>query len=166
MSRAQNAEFTVNFPPDRPKITQPSVILYGAIESSPTENWATSLTKSLSHLAVTVINPRCDAWDSTWDEDINCAPFKKQVDWEIDHADVADLIVFYFKPGTPCPITLLELGMHAARFPQKCIVCCPKGFYKRGNVEIVSRRLEVLSFVEDLEGLEMVVQDKLGQLLA
>ncbi|PVI05900.1 hypothetical protein DM02DRAFT_553651 [Periconia macrospinosa] len=166
MSPARNPKFIVHFPPNRPTITQPSVVLYGAIESSPTDNWAISLTNSLSDLAVTVLNPRCDAWDSTWREDINFAPFKEQVDWEIDQAAAVDVIVFYFKPGALCPITLLELGMHGALYPKKCIVCCPEGFYKRGNVEIVCKRLGIPFLVENLSDLEEVVKDRMIQLLA
>lgn len=164
--RTRNANFTVHFPPNRPSVTQPSVVLYGAIESSPTDNWAASLTNSLSHLPITVLNPRCNAWDSTWREDINFAPFKEQVDWEIDHAAVADLIVFYFKPDTLCPVTLLEFGMHGAMYPQKCIVCCPKDFYKRGNVEIVCGRLGIAPLVEDLRDLGHVVEERLANLVA
>ena len=76
----------------------------------------------------------------------------------MDHARVADVIAFYFKPGTLTPITLLELGMYAGT--GKAVVCCPEGFYKRGNVQIVCRRsgIELLGSLEQLEG---VVRRKL-----
>jgi hypothetical protein len=138
-------------PPTRPIIDRPSVILYGSIESNPANDWQTSLATSLSDLPIAIINPRCDAWDSTWVEDVSDLRFKKQVEWEMDHAKVADVIAFYFKPGTLAPITLLELGMYAGT--GKAVVCCPKGFYKKGNVQIVCARygVELLDTLEELE---------------
>ncbi|KAJ4994362.1 hypothetical protein SVAN01_00191 [Stagonosporopsis vannaccii] len=148
---AQVSRSTVYKPPARPKITKPSVILYGTIESDPDADWQTSLAASLSHLPVEIINPRCDAWDHTWAEDVSDARFKEQVEWEMDHAKIADVIAFYFKPGTPTPITLLELGMYAGT--GKAVVCCPKGFYKRGNVQIVCQRygIELLESLAELQ---------------
>ena len=55
--------------------------------------------------------------------------------------DCANLIVFYFDPNTKSPITLLELGLFAAL--KYVIVCCPDGFWRKGNVEIVCDRYEV-----------------------
>jgi hypothetical protein len=112
MSPETTQKCTVHFPPKKPQISQPSIILYGTIEPSPS-NWATSLATTLSDLPIDILNPRRDDWDSTWREDIHFAPFKEQTDWEMDHAALADIIVFYFKPGTLTPVTLLELGLFA-----------------------------------------------------
>ena len=46
-------------------------------------------------------------------------------------------------PGTKSPITLLELGLHAGKNPQKLVVCCPDGYWRKGNVDIVCRRCGV-----------------------
>lgn len=152
------AKANIHKPPACPIIDRPSVILYGSIEPNAANDWQTSLAASLSDLPVAIINPRCDAWDSTWVEDESDSRFKEQVEWEMDHARVADVIAFYFKPGTLTPITLLELGMYAGT--GKAVVCCPEGFYKRGNVQIVCRRsgIELLGSLEQLEG---VVRRKL-----
>ncbi|KAF2639229.1 hypothetical protein P280DRAFT_499484 [Massarina eburnea CBS 473.64] len=163
-SSEASSRCTIHFPPERPKVTQPSVIAYGTIEPSSTDNWTTRLSASLSDLPVTILNPRCNAWDSTWNEDINFPPFKEQVDWEMDYADVADVIVFYFKPGTPCPVSLLELGMYVGIFKGKVVVCCPQGFNKKGNVDIVCTRFGV-TMAEDLEKLNTVVRGRLEKLL-
>ncbi|KAF1951009.1 hypothetical protein CC80DRAFT_496301 [Byssothecium circinans] len=164
MSSEASSKCTVCFPPDRPKVTQPSIIIYGSIEPSPTSNWTTTLASHLSSLPITILNPRLDGWDDTWREDINFAPFKEQVDWEMDHAAVANVIVFYFKPGTSCPISLLELGMCVGMYNEKVVVGCPKEFYKRGNVEIVCRRFGI-ELVEDLNELGDVVKRRLEALL-
>lgn len=147
-------------PPARPTVDRPSVILYGSIEPDPANDWQTSLATSLSDLPVAIINPRCDAWDSTWVEDISDLRFKKQVEWEMDHAKVADVVAFYFKPGTLTPITLLELGMYAGT--GKAVVCCPKGFYKKGNVQMVCARYGI-ELLETLEELESAVRTRLGK---
>lgn len=141
MAEPNTSRAVVHKPPIRPTVKSPSVILYGAIQSDPEKDWQTSLARSLSDLPVTILNPRRDDWDSTWVEDILFPKFKEQVAWEMDYAQVADIIVFYFAPGTLTPITLLELGMYAGT--GKAIVCCPEGFYKRGNVQMVCLRYEI-----------------------
>jgi len=158
-----NSKATVYKPPTRPTIDRPSVILYGSIESDPAKDWQTSLAASLSDLPVAIINPRCDAWDSTWVEDVSDVRFKEQVEWEMDHAKVADVIAFYFKPGTLTPITLLELGMYAGT--GRAVVCCPEGFYKRGNVQLVCARYGI-DLLDTLEELESIIRDKLVQIMA
>lgn len=142
----------------RPEITKPSVILYGSIEPDPAADWQTSLAAYLSDLPVEIINPRCDAWDNTWVEDVSDVRFKEQVEWEMDHARTADVIAFYFKPDTLTPITLLELGMYAGS--GKAVVCCPKGFYKRGNVQLVCHRYGI-ELLDSLDALQKTVKEKL-----
>jgi hypothetical protein len=66
--------------------------------------------------------------------------------------------VFYFAPEALTPIALLELGMYAGT--DKAVVCCPQGFYKRGNVQIVCERYGI-DMVEDLERLGEMVRAKL-----
>jgi hypothetical protein len=44
----------------------------------------------------------------------------------------------YFSPKTQSPISLLELGKFAGR--KDMVVCCPKGFWRKGNVDIVCTR--------------------------
>ncbi|KAF2740918.1 hypothetical protein EJ04DRAFT_398334, partial [Polyplosphaeria fusca] len=113
-------------------------------------NWQSRLSASLSHLPIAILNPLRPDWDSSWVESITFPPFKEQVEWEMDAAGAANVIAFYFDPGKESPITLLELGLYAGT--GKAVVCCPEGFYKRGNVEIVCKRYGVV-LVETLEEL-------------
>jgi hypothetical protein len=151
---------TVHKPPFRPIITRPSIIFYGAIQREPA--WQTHLAASLSDLPIDILDPRRDDWDSTWVEDISFPKFKEQVEWEMDYAQVADVVVFYFAPEALTPIALLELGMYAGT--DKAVVCCPQGFYKRGNVQIVCERYGI-DMVEDLERLGEMVRAKLVEKL-
>jgi hypothetical protein len=150
MSHSTSNKATVHLPPITPLINRPSVILYGAIHSDPNNDWQTRLTALLSDLPIAILNPRRDDWDSSWIEDISFAPFKEQVEWEMDHARIADVIVFYFAGEAKQPITLLELGLYAGT--GKAIVCCPEGFWKRGNVQMVCERynIDLVDSVEEL----------------
>ena len=62
----------------------------------------------------------------------------------------SDIIFLYFSPETKSPISLLELGLFAASEPEKMIVCCPDGFWRKGNVEITCTRFRV-PFFDDIE---------------
>ena len=46
--------------------------------------WQHDFTAALSHLPVTVLNPRRENWDKNWVQDISNPQFKEQVDWEMD----------------------------------------------------------------------------------
>jgi hypothetical protein len=152
----------VHTPPIRPLVTRSSVIFYGAIQPDPDKDWQNSLASWLSDLPIDILNPRRDDWDSSWVEDISFPKFKEQVEWEMDYATVADVIVFNFVPGTLTPITLLELGMYAGT--GKAVVCCPEGFYKRGNVQMVCMRYGI-ELLDTLDELEVQVRARLMEML-
>ncbi|EOA90939.1 uncharacterized protein SETTUDRAFT_158426 [Exserohilum turcica Et28A] len=151
MSQSRAARAIVHKPPFKPDIDRPSVILYGAM-SGQNKNWQGDLINSLSDLSVAILDPRRDEWDNTWVEDISFQPFREQVEWEMDYARVADVIAFYFAGEAEVlqPITLLELGLYAGT--GKAVVCCPKGFWKRGNVQLVCERygIEICETREEL----------------
>ena len=71
--------------------------------------------------------------------------------------EAADVIAMYFDPNTQAPISLLELGMFAPS--GKMVVCCPEGFWKRGNVQIVCKKYGI-NLVESLEELIDEVKKK------
>lgn len=122
----------------------PSVFLAGSIEMGVAVDWQAEVSAALSKLDVLVLNPRRAEWDASWVQSIDNPPFREQVEWELDALDAADVILMYFSPETKSPITLLEMGIHAAKSPEKMIVCCPSGFWRKGNVDIVCSRYGVL----------------------
>src|SRR5271154_863946 len=87
------------------------IFLAGSIEMGKAEDWQAKLFHSIMSHNVTVYNPRRDNWDPSWKQDISNPFFKEQVVWELDHIDLADIVVFYFDPTTMSPITLMELGI-------------------------------------------------------
>ena len=95
----------------------------------------------------TLLNPRRDDWDSSWVQEFESPNFYQQVNWELRGLERADSILMYLDPETKSPISMLELGLFARS--GKLMVCCPKGFWRRGNIEIVCENFAI-PFYEDL----------------
>lgn len=98
----------------------------------------------------TLLNPRRDDWNSDWKQAFENPHFYQQVNWELNGLEKADHIIMYLDPNTKSPISLLELGLFAAS--NKLLVCCPEGFWRRGNVEIVCEKYGI-PFYESLDEL-------------
>ena len=125
---------------------RPWIFLAGSIEMGTAEDWQSALVRSLDGNPGTILNPRRDDWDSTWGQSIDNDQFRQQVEWELEAQELADCIAFYFSPGTTSPITLLELGLFANKNAPEyatTVVCCPEGFFRKGNVDIVCKRYEI-----------------------
>lgn len=148
-------------PPVWPKTERPSVFLAGSIEMGKAIDWQSAMTIALSDLPVAIFNPRRIDWNAGWTQSIHHPQFNEQVNWEMDQLIKADVIALFLQPGTMSPISLLELGLHAAS--GKLIVCCPEGFWRRGNVEIVCHRYKI-PLHETIEELTAAVKGKLQEL--
>ena len=116
---------------------RPFIFLCGSIEMGHAENWQVIVAESFPD--ATILNPRRDDWDSTWIQSIENVQFREQVEWELLAQELADVILVHFDPVTKSPITLLELGL----FKDKCIVHCPEGYWRKGNVDIVCSRYRI-----------------------
>ena len=139
-------------PPQRIEIAPntTSVFLAGSIDMGKAIDWQATVAEALQDLPFTLLNPRRDDWDASWEQKITNPQFKAQVDWELDGLETADLIAMYFAPTSKAPITLLEMGLFA--HTQKLVVCCPNGFWRKGNVDVVAQRYHI-SQVDDLSQL-------------
>lgn len=124
--------------------SKPSVFLAGSIEMGKAIDWQQQLGDILIEKNYNVFNPRRKDWDSTWIQEYSNPQFSQQVKWEINALKKADHIVMYLDPNTKSPISLLELGLHAAS--KKLQVICPDGFYRKGNVEAVCDEYDVPLF--------------------
>jgi len=130
-----------------------SVFLAGSIEMGLAEDWQSKIeTRFKDYDEVVFFNPRRDDWDSSWEQDENNPQFNHQVNWELDRLEESDIIFMNFDPNTKSPITLMELGAYGT--VKEIIVCCPPGFYRRGNVKIFCSRNNILFFnnIEDAIG--------------
>ena len=136
-----------------------SIFLAGSIEMGKAEKWQDTFTKGFEDENVVIYNPRRDDWDSSWVQSIKNKQFNKQVTWELTHLEDADLIVVYFDPKTMSPITLMELGLHAGN---NIVVCCPEGYERKGNVDIVCERYHIPQ-VKDLDSLIKYAKERLHE---
>ena len=148
---------TVIKPPEKTHPYGFSIFLAGSIEMGAAENWQVQVEKAMTDINVTIYNPRRDNWDPTWLQRDDNPVFKEQVDWELSNLEMADVIAMYFDPNTKAPITLLELGLFGQR--NRTVVCCPEGFWRKGNVDIVCERysiLQVKSLYEMITYIKMI----------
>jgi hypothetical protein len=127
-----------------PTLSQPSVFLAGSIEMGRAELWQDAIVDALRDEPLTILNPRRDDWDASWEQSSANPQFVAQVAWELDAQEQAGLISMYFAPETYAPITLLELGLFAAS--GKLLVCCPPGYWRKGNVDVVCARYNIPQF--------------------
>jgi hypothetical protein len=118
----------------------PTIFLAGSIEMGAAEDWQAKMIAGLKSTTGTILNPRRDDWDSSWEQTMEDAKFREQVVWELNALEQADFIALYLSPGTKSPISLLELGLFCN---QQMIVCCPDGFWRKGNVDIVCDRFQI-----------------------
>lgn len=125
------------------------VFLAGSIEMGAAEEWQTRVAEGLVKYPVCILNPRRDDWDSSWVQSIDNAQFHEQVSWELEYLERCDEIFLYLAPGTQSPISLLEFGLYARS--GKLVVCCPEGFWRKGNVDVVCQRygVEQVDSIED-----------------
>jgi len=111
------------------------IFLAGSIEMGMADDWQKRFAEQLKDKNVLLLDPRRDDWNSAWNQSMDNAFFKEQVAWEQKGMERANLVALYFDPHTESPISLLELGEYAKS--GKLIVCCPAGFWKKGNVDFI-----------------------------
>lgn len=131
-------------PPNIVKIDYSKINVFtaGTIDQDNSEDWQSQLCEPfINDENIILFNPRRENWDSSWENIKSNENFSGQVNWELSYLEYADIIVFVFLPGSKSPITLLELGLHANS--GKCIVYCPDGFWRKGNVDIVCEKYSI-----------------------
>lgn len=118
-----------------------SIFQAGSINMGGAREWQKEMADKLKDEDIILFNPRRTDWDSSWEQSIENKQFREQVEWELNALEEADLIVYYFDDkGGESPITLLELGLH---INDNIIVCCPEGYPKKGNVDIVCKKYNI-----------------------
>lgn len=131
---------------------KPSIFLAGSIDQGEAVDWQAQIIDALSvhNLDIVILNPRRDSWDPTWDQNDSNLDFVRQVNWELNAMDKANMIVMHFAPKTKAPVSMLELGLYADK--NKLIVCCPDGYWRKGNVDIICKKYKIkqVDTVQDL----------------
>jgi hypothetical protein len=145
-----------------------TVFLGGSIEQGTAEEWQKRLVQDIaqheiknSNESVLILNPRRDNWNPNLPQDPTPgSEFHEQVTWELQAQEDSDIIVYYFDPKTKSPVTLLEVGLFATMVASNIIVCCPKEFWRYGNVAITCDRYNV-SLVHSYDELVTTLKEKL-----
>ncbi|KAF2499461.1 hypothetical protein BU16DRAFT_272252 [Lophium mytilinum] len=138
---------------------QPSVFLAGSIEMGKAVEWQSNMTDHLKPAPVTVLNPRCGNWDPNTVSDISDPTFRGQVEWELEAMNKATVIAMYLDENTVSPISLLELGLFATS--GKLIVCCPRAFWRKGNVQVMAKAYG-FPLLDTYEEFLPMVKERLG----
>lgn len=103
---------------------------------------------------ITIYNPRREDWS-----DDGSAELKRQIKWEHNHMDDADLIIMNILEDSKSPISLMEIGMYAAS--EKLVVFCKSEFYRFDNVEMVCKKYNVpLYKTNELDKIYKLIIDK------
>lgn len=128
-----------------------SLFLAGAIDMGRAVDWQTYVVQKLvdGQHNVDVFNPRRDDWDSSWVQSIDDPQFKEQVTWELDHLLSSYVALVYFPKYSQAPISLLELGLLFGA-DKRVVVCCERGYWRRGNIEVLCDLTNELLF-DDLD---------------
>ena len=123
------------------------VFLAGSIEMGLAENWQKKVVDKLINTDIIILNPRRDNWDASWEQSTSNPEFVEQVKWELAGINLADKVLFYFDPATKSPISLMELGLCIGKMAfgrvSNVFVCCPEGYWKKGNVDILCEKYGV-----------------------
>ena len=127
-----------------------AVFLAGSIDLGKSIDWQAQLALFLADSPGILLNPRRAQWDSSWLAEAAFPPFREQVEWELAAMEAAGMVAFYFAPESQAPVTLLELGLAARE--RKAVVCCPPGYWRKGNVEVVCEHYNIpmVTALEDL----------------
>jgi len=123
-------------------LSHKSVFLAGTIDMGNSIDWQKEIEPPLLKLGYNIFNPRRSDWNVNWEQSIWCPEFVEQVDWELNALEQADYIIMRFEPNSISPISLLELG----KFGHKMLVCCPKGYWRKGNIDIFCIRYAIPVF--------------------
>ena len=111
------------------------VFLGGTIDMGNSEDWQDKISSQLEG-SVLIMNPRREQWDSSWEQTKENKEFVAQVNWELFHLEKADYVIIYLAAGSASPISLLELGLHLKS--GRVLICCPDGFYRKGNIDVTA----------------------------
>lgn len=146
--------------PGKYDTTKFTVFLAGAIDQGKAADWQKKVVQALSGLDITILNPRRDHWDPSWDQDASNPEFREQVEWELDAQEASDMIIFVFTADSKAPITFLEFGLYAPK--KDAVVCAEEGFYRSGNLQIVAERLKV-PYYDNLDEMLADLKTVLGE---
>ncbi len=128
-------------PKDISKLDKMSIFLAGTIGiDGGSPDWQKDITEKWDKFDVTFLNPRRPDWDENFGSD----EVIKQVKWELDAMDKADVIIVNILDDSKSPITIAETYRHAGS--RKLFVACSDKFYRYDNIKAVCEHYESALF--------------------
>lgn len=113
---------------------QMPIFIAGSITGA--SDWQPVVVDAMQEYDVVTLNPRRDDWvegDTSFD-------MGAQIAWEEAHLEKADIVFFYFEPGTLSQVTMLELGVILGAGVHTVVVTCPPEFSKYLNIQMMCAR--------------------------
>ncbi len=135
------------------------VFLAGTIDNGTANPWAERVVSSMDvgNADVQFLDPRRTDWDNTTECTKENPVFLDQVEWELDGIKSANIVIFNFLPESKSPVTMMELGYACAtKYFRSVYVCCPHGFWRKGNVDIICERHLIKVFDAEAELIQAV----------
>ena len=139
MSKIQIITPEFDYNGDENKSDVKSVFLAGTIDNGDSLNWQDRVIIELINLGKSceIYNPRREHWNPNPSKE----EMEKQIKWEQDHLDRADVIAMVLLDESKSPISLLELGLYAKS--KKLIVFCTPSFYRFDNVRLTCKKYNI-----------------------
>lgn len=140
------------------------IFLAGSIENGAAENWQEEVTEVLqkrwsrSNYQDVILNPRRDDWNPQLKQSIYEPEFERQVKWELNGLEMANIVIFYFASNTKSPITLMELGLVSALKNKSVWVYCAPDFWRRGNIEVMCEKYGHVFFTDKKEFMSYLIE--------
>lgn len=105
------------------------VFVAGGISNCP--DWQKEMIARFKDVddGLVMINPRRTSFNIEKEEESSF-----QIEWEREHLNVADAIIFWFPFHTLCPITLFELGVAATNLDVPIFVGCHPAYERKFDV--------------------------------
>ncbi|MFA6919806.1 MAG: nucleoside 2-deoxyribosyltransferase domain-containing protein [Candidatus Paceibacterota bacterium] len=134
--------------PSIEKAEKPSLFLAGGITNCP--DWQSEMVKKMDSegLDITVFNPRRKNYPR---EDPNAE--KEQITWEYSRLREAQVLLFWFSPGSENPIVLFELGSALERNASVLVGVDPNYSRKRDveiQVGLKNKNIKITYSLDDL----------------
>ena len=95
-------------PESIPNSIKSKVFLAGSIDMGTAIDWQSYVVNSLGDNELVLFNPRRDDWQADWNSNPKNPEFIKQVNWEMDAMDCADLIIMNLSKESQAPISLVS----------------------------------------------------------
>ncbi len=139
-----------------------SIFLAGSIEGGIAKDWQSLFRGEFTNYNdnIVIIDPRRDDYDTSIKMSKDDKNFIEQINWDQNMLERSDIIAMYLDPKTRSPISLIEFGQYVNS--GKLIVCCPEGFWRKGNIEVMCERNNVPVF-DNFSDFIQAVKDKSQQ---